>query len=328
MANRIRCTVFGGLFLGVACTLSGPLALAQTFPAKPVRLVVPFAPGGATDIVARTIAAEMSKTLGQPVVVENRAGNAGAVGADLVAKSPPDGYMLCLCTVGGLVTIPLLQPGLSYSPTRDLAPVSQVNDVELGIFARETLGASTLPQVIALAKSSSKRISIATPGSGSPNNLAVELLKITAKVDLLHVPYKGDGQAILGLLSGDVDLYLGGIATALPQVRAGKIKPIAGTGTQRSRLLPDVPTVAESGFPGYDATVFAGIVVAAGTPAAIIDKLQKSIAAAVALPSVRTTFDTQGVVPVGSTAEAFAQVIVRNTEKWSRVLKEIGGKLD
>ena len=316
------------LLLATVCSAPGAALAQGTYPTKPIHMVVPFAPGGATDIVGRVMAAEMTKTLGQTVLVENRPGNAGATGADIVAKSAPDGYTLCLCTVGPLITVPLLNPSLGYDPLRDLLPVSVVNTVELAIFARETLPATTPSQLVAYAKANPGKISYATPGTGGPNHFAGELLQIMAGIKLLHVPFKGDGQAIIALAGGQVDLYLGGIASALPQVKAGKVKPIMVTGASRSKLLPDIPTVSESGYAGYEASVFSGITVAAGTTPAIVERLYNAIAAAVKVKSVQETFDAQGLIPVGGRPEAFTALLKTEMEKWARVQKQTGIKLD
>lgn len=298
---------------------------AQSYPVKPIRMIVPFVPGGATDLVARAISLEMAKTLGQPVLVENRPGNAGAVGADVVAKSPPDGYTLCLCTVGSLVTVPLLNPSTPYKP-RDLQPVSMVNRVELGLFARGNLPANNLLDLVAAAKQAPGKFTYATTGADGPNYLAFQLFLQRAGVTMLHVPYKGDGQSVVALAAGEVDLFVGGLQSALPLMKAGRVKALAMTGLSRSRQAPDIPTASESGFPGYEHSVWSGVAVAAGTPQPIVTRLQQSIAAAVKQPAVREIFDQNGVVPEGSTPEDFAEVIQRDTQKYAEVLKRLGSQ--
>jgi tripartite-type tricarboxylate transporter receptor subunit TctC len=298
---------------------------AQSYPVKPIRMIVPFVPGGATDLVARAISLEMAKTLGQPVLVENRPGNAGAVGADVVAKSPPDGYTLCLCTVGSLVTVPLLNPSTPYKP-RDLQPVSMVNRVELGLFARGNLPANNLLDLVAAAKQAPGKFTYATTGADGPNYLAFQLFLQRAGVTMLHVPYKGDGQSVVALAAGEVDLFVGGLQSALPLMKAGRVKALAMTGLSRSRQAPDIPTASESGFPGYEHSVWSGVAVAAGTPQPIVTRLQQSIAAAVKQPAVREIFDQNGVVAEGSTPEDFAEVIQRDTQKYAEVLKRLGSQ--
>jgi tripartite-type tricarboxylate transporter receptor subunit TctC len=267
----------------------------------------------------------MAKTLGQPVLVENRPGNAGAVGADVVAKSPPDGYTLCLCTVGSLVTVPLLNPSTPYKP-RDLQPVSMVNRVELGLFARGNLPANNLLDLVAAAKQAPGKFTYATTGADGPNYLAFQLFLQRAGVTMLHVPYKGDGQSVVALAAGEVDLFVGGLQSALPLMKAGRVKALAMTGLSRSRQAPDIPTASESGFPGYEHSVWSGVAVAAGTPQPIVTRLQQSIAAAVKQPAVREIFDQNGVVAEGSTPEDFAEVIQRDTQKYAEVLKRLGSQ--
>lgn len=302
-----------------------PLAQAQAYPTKAVRIVVPFVAGGATDLVARAIAIDMSKTLGQPVVVDNRPGNAGAVGADVVAKSPPDGYTLCLCTVGSLVTAPLHNPAVPYRTVRDLMPVSMVNTVELGLFARGTLPANNLPEFVALAKASPGKYTYATTGADGPNYLAFQLFLHRTGITMLHVPYKGDGQSVVALAAGEVDLFVGGLQSALPLMKAGRVKALAMTGLQRSKLAPEIATATES-FPGYEHSVWSGIVVAAGTSPAIVTRLQESIAAAVKQPAVREIFEQNGVLAVGGSPAEFAAVIQRDIAKYTEVLKRAGAQ--
>lgn len=306
--------------------VAAPAAHGQAYPTRAIKMVVPFVTGGATDLVARAIGVEMGKTLGQTIVVENRPGNAGAVGADAVAKSAPDGYTLCLCTVGSLVTVPLVNPATPYKPLEDLVPVSMVNRVELGLFARGNLPASNLPEVVALAKAAPGKYTFATTGADGPNYMAFKLFETRAGIDMLHIPYKGDGQSVIALGGGEIDLFVGGLQSALPLMKTGRIKAIAMTGSTRSEMAPDVPTVAESGYPGYEHSVWSGIAAPAKTPAPIVTRLQAAIAAAVQQPAVRATFASQGLVPVGGTPEEFAEVIRRDTAKYAEVLKRAGAE--
>jgi tripartite-type tricarboxylate transporter receptor subunit TctC len=303
-------------------------AFAQSYPDKAIKLVVPFVPGGATDLVARAVGKEMSKTLGQPIIIENRPGNAGAVGADFTAKSAPDGYTMCLCTVGSLVTAPILNPTVTYKPLRDLMPVSMVNRVELGLFARSDLPASNLKDLVAAAKAAPGKFSYATTGITGPNYLAFQVFLQRAGIDMLHVPYKGDGQSVVALAGGEIDLFVGGLQSALPLMQAGRVKPIVLTGMERSRMAPDVPTANESGFPGYEHSVWAGIVVAAKTDPSIVKKLQGAVALAVQQPAVREIFDANGLVGVGSSPDEFREVIENNTIKYAEVIKRLNIKLN
>ena len=298
----------------------------QNYPDRPIKLVSPFPPGGPTDVMARLIGGQMAKVLGQPVIIENRAGAAGAIGADFVAKAVPDGYTVCYCTTGPLVTLPLLDSKLPYQPSRDLLPVSQVNRLELVLIARNGLEAQNSPELVTLAKARPGRITYAIPGMGGPNHLAVELLKTMATIDLLPVPFKGDQAALTDLMGGHVDLFLGSVQSAAPLVAAGRVKAIAVTGAQRSSILPGVPTIAESGYPAYEASTFAGIHVPGGTPPAIIAKLQKAVIAAAQDAAVRERMLTEGMVSVGNTAAEYTQYIAGETAKWEKTMQRAGVK--
>lgn len=315
-----------GLFAALLFVMSN--AFAQTYPDKAIKLIVPFVPGGATDLVARAVGKEMSKTLGQSIIIENRPGNAGAVGAEFTAKSVPDGYTMCLCTVGSLVTAPILNPTVTYKPLRDLMPVSLVNQVELGLFARADLPASNVADLVAAAKAAPGKFTYATTGITGPNYLAFQVFLQRAGIEMLHVPYKGDGQAIVALAGGEVDLFVGGLQSALPMMQAGRAKAIALTGMARSKLAPKVPTVNESGYPGYEHSVWSGVVVAAGTKPSIVNQLQSAIAHAVKQPAVVEIFDVNGLVGVGGTPEEFRKVIEENTTKYAEVIKRLNIKLD
>ena len=303
-------------------------ALGQAYPNKAVKLVAPFPPGGPTDVMARVVGAEIAKALGQPVFVENRPGAAGSIGADYVAKSAPDGYTVCFCTTGPLVTLPLLDPKLPFVPSTDLLPVSQVNRLELVLAARNNLEASSIQQLVAAARANPGKLTYATPGTGSPNHLAMELLKMMAGIDIVPVPFKGDQPALNDLLGGHVDLFIGAVLSAAPLIKSGKIKAVAVTGAQRSRMLADTPTIAESGFPSYEASTFAGIHVARDTPRPIIDRLQAAVAVAVAVPAVQERMASEGMVAVSSRPDAYAEYLRGETEKWAKVMKQSGIKLN
>lgn len=316
-------------FLPALLVVSGiGSALGQVYPNKAVKLVAPFPPGGPTDVMARVVGAEIAKALGQSIFVENRPGAAGAIGADYVAKSAPDGYTICFCTTGPLVTLPLLDPKLPFVPATDLVPVSQVNRLELVLAARNSLEASTIQQVVAAAKANPGRLTYATPGTGSPNHLAMELLKMMAGIDIVPVPFKGDQPALNDLLGGHVDLFIGAVLSAAPLIKSGKIKAVAVTGAQRSRLLTDTPTIAESGFPSYEASTFAGIHAPRDTPKSIIDRLHAAVAAAVAVPAIQERMASEGMVAVSSRPEAYAEYLRGESEKWARVMKQSGIKLN
>jgi tripartite-type tricarboxylate transporter receptor subunit TctC len=307
-----------------ALVLVAGTAFAQAWPSRPVRLVVPFASGGSTDVAARLLGGEMTRTLGQPIVVENRAGGAGALAAEYVAKAAPDGYTLCFCTTGPMALIPILDPKLPYDPLRDFAPVSHVLDVENVIIARPDLAASDVRGLVALAKGSPDRITFGTPGPGGPQHLGGELLNTMAGVRLVHVPFKGEGPAIAELLGGRIDIVFASMVAALPQIRAGKVKALAVPHAARSRMLPDVPTVAEAGYPGYAIANFIGISAPAGTPPAAIERLYESVRAALAVPAVQERLAADGLAPIGSRPEAYADMLKRAHERWSGVIRQAG----
>ncbi len=323
---RIRFLAATG-FLWANFLFAGGAAFAQSYPSRPVKLIVPYAAGGPTDVMARLISIEMTATLGQPVMVENRPGAAGAIGAEVVAKSSPDGYTVCFCPTGPSILMPLLEPKLPYNPERDLLPVGQVNRVDLSILLGPRLKVGTLAELIALARANPGKLTFASPGSGSPNHMAGELLKSMAGIDMVHVPYKGEHPAMIDLIGGQVDMLIASIFTGEPQVKAGKVRMIAVTGPTRAERFPDVPTMAES-FPGCEATSHVGLHVSGGTPNEIIEKLNASMAAALAQPRLRERMLAEGITPLGTRPEAYAEYLSRERSKWSSLIKEKGIKLE
>ena len=306
--------------LTLAAATAGALAQA-TFPNRPVRLVVPYAPGGALDVSARIVAAEMGKSLGQQVIVDNRPGAAGTLGADLVAKSAPDGYTLCWCPTGPLTITPLSDPKVPYQPLKDLAPVSHAINMENVIMARKDFPAGSLKELIALAKASSQGFTYGTPGSGGTHHLGGEWFRNETGANLVHVPYKGENPAVADLLGGQIDLVFGSASLAAPLLKEGKIKVIGNVGSTRSQLLPEVPTVVEAGFPHYAWYNFIGINAPAGTPPAVIDILGRAVAKAVREPAVREKFVSMGFEAVGSTPREYASFLDQQTAIWGRLLK-------
>jgi tripartite-type tricarboxylate transporter receptor subunit TctC len=294
---------------------------ADAFPGKPVRLVVPYAPGGALDASARLVAQEMAHLLGQPVVVDNKPGGAGTLGADLVAKAPADGYTLCWCPTGPLTITPLSDPKVPYQPLKDLVPVSQAITMDNVIMARRDFPAATLKEMVAYSKTAPKGVTFGTPGAGGTHHLGGEWLQAETGAKLVHVPYKGENPAVSDLLGGQIDLVLGSAALAAPLVKEGKVKVIANLGSTRSRLLPELPTVAESGWPHYGWANFIGINAPAGTPQPVIDTLARAAAKAVRAPALREKFAGLGFEPVGSTPRDYAAFLQRETAIWSRQLQ-------
>jgi tripartite-type tricarboxylate transporter receptor subunit TctC len=307
----------------LALALAGvvPAAHGQAFPNKPVRLIVPYAAGGSMDGSARVLAGEISKTLGQQVLVDNRPGAAGTLGADLVAKSPPDGYTLCWCSTGPLTITPLTDAKVPYKPLKDLLPVTQAVNIENVIIARRDLPANTLKEMLALSHSSPSGLTFGTPGAGGTHHLGGEWLKTETGGKLVHVPYKGESLALAEVVGGQIDLAFVSPWLAAPLVKEGKIKVIANFGTQRSKLMPEVPTIAESGFPRYGWYNFVGINAPAGTPPAVVDRIAKAVAKAVREPAVAEKFTGMGFEPVGSTPAEYGRFLQKETETWGRVLK-------
>jgi tripartite-type tricarboxylate transporter receptor subunit TctC len=308
-----------GLLLAAAATAGA--AYSDSYPSKPVRLVVPYAPGGAMDAAARMVATELTKVLGEAVVVDNRAGGAGTTGTAYVAKAPPDGYVLCFCVTGVMTITPLSDPKVPYKPLEDLVPVSHVHNMENVVMGRRDLPANDLTQLVALAKSRPEGITFGTPGAGGTHHLGGEWLKNETGVKLVHVPYKGEAPAVNDLMAGHVDLVFGTAAVAAPLLKEGKIKVIANLGGSRSKLLPAVKTVAESGYPNYAWENFVGINVPAGTPAPVVDTLARALMKVMADPAMRERFHSMGFNPVGSSPREYADLLRRETATWSRLLK-------
>jgi tripartite-type tricarboxylate transporter receptor subunit TctC len=297
-------------------------ACAQDWPkARPVHLVVPFAPGGATDVLGRLIGGELAKVLGQAVVVDNKAGAAGSIGTDLVAKSPPDGYTICFCTTGPQAILPHLTK-LPFDPQKDLVPVVHIHNVPNVLLSRSRFEASSVKELVARAKDRPGTITYASTGQGGPQHLAGEYFQKLAGIKLVHVPYKGENPAFVDLVGGQIDLAMGSIAVAEPLLAAGKIKAIAVTGMRRSPLLPNVPTVAESGFPNYEAFTLVGLNVPAGTPQDIVDRLNQAANQVLATPAVRERMLGMGVDPVGGTAKGYADFLKSEYEKNGRIVNE------
>ena len=303
-----------------ALTCTSLFAHAQDYPSRPVRLVIPFAAGGATDVLGRLVAQELAKQLGQPVVVENKAGAAGAIGTDAVAKAAPDGYTLCFCTTGPQVVLPFLTK-LPFDAVNDLVPVVHVHNVPNVLLARTSLPAGNVTELIALAKREPGKISYASTGTGGPQHLAGELFQHLTGTKLIHIAYKGETPAFSDLVGGQIDTSFGSISVSEPLIKAGKIKAIAVTGLRRSPALPNVPTVAET-IPGFSAYTFVGINVPARTPRPIVDRLNRAVNQVLADPAVREKMLAQVVEPVGGTPETYAAFLRDERTKWSTVIKQ------
>jgi tripartite-type tricarboxylate transporter receptor subunit TctC len=292
------------------------------YPTKPLRLVVPFAPGGSTDIFARLIAERVQGPLGQPVVVENRAGAAGNIGAEAVARSAPDGYTLLMATTGVMAINNALYKNMTYDAAKDLEPVLFVASITNVLIVAPDFPAKNVAQLIALAKKEPGKLSFASSGAGSSTHMSAELFKSLSGTDILHIPYKGSGQALPDLMSGRVSMMFENAPGAVSHIKAGKVRALAQTGSKRSASMPDLPTVAESGVPGYESLSWSGIAVPAGTPRAVVDRLNRDFNSILATAEMRQKLAEQGAETIGGPPEAFAQHIRAEREKWSRLIRE------
>jgi len=299
-------------------------ALAQaSFPAKPVTMVVGFEPGGGTDTVARIVAKTMGENLGQQVLVENRAGAGGNIAVDYVAKSAPDGYTIVLANVGALAVNPHLLK-VPYDPLRDLAPITMAVVFANVLVVQPSLAVSSLAEYVKLAREKPATVTYASSGIGGAGHLAGELLKMMAQIDIVHVPYKGGGPAMQGFLGGQVASFFATPVSTIAHIKAGKARPIATTGARRSALLPEVPTVAEAGYPGYEALNWYAYLGPARLPKDLVDRLNRELVKALAAPEVHAAFDKQGVEAQPGTPEELARYIAREYQTWGKVVKEAG----
>lgn len=317
-----------GMLVGALALGMAPIAIAQKYPEKPIRVVVPFPPGGNIDITARTVAPGMAEVLGVQVVVDNRGGASGTIGVDLVAKSPPDGYSLVVGSTGTISAAPSLFPKLPYDPVRDLAPVSLVTDVPIIIVVHPAIRAKNMQELVALAKAQPGRMTMGSPGAGSTNHLAGELFQLATGTKLSHIPYKGSGPALIDLMGGQIDLIFDQMTASIGYVKAGKLRAIGIAQPTRSNQLPNVPTLTEQGCKGCDASTFAGIFAPAGTPRAVVDRLAEAIAKVVASKPVQERFIALGAEPKSNTPQEFAQLVKADLARWGRVVKEGNIKLE
>jgi tripartite-type tricarboxylate transporter receptor subunit TctC len=304
------------------------LALAQGYPSKPIRIVVPFPPGGATDIIARAVGADLTRQWGQAVPIENRAGAGGNLGADAVAKSAPDGYTLVMATVGTHAINMSLYSKMPYDTVKDFAPVSLVAAVPNILVVHPSVPAKSVKELIDLARAKPGEINFASSGNGTSIHLSGELFKTMTGVQMTHIPFNGSGPAMASLLGGQTTVMFDNMPSALPHVRAGKLRALAVTTITRAPATPELPTIAESGLAGFDASSWFGILGPAGTPREIVTKLSAAIAGGLKNPEMRDRLSSQGAAPVGSTPEEFAAHIQSEIVKWAKVVKASGAKLD
>ncbi len=295
---------------------------AEDYPSRPIRIIVPFGAGGPADVTARLVGNTLQETLGQPFVVENRTGAGGVIGTEAVAKAPPDGYTLLMMSntqTANESLVPSAQR--KYELMRDLMPIAPVNYSDLVIVVHPSVQAKTLAEFIALAKSQPGRLNYASSGQGTPYHMAGELFKTMAGIDVVHVPYRNSGDARTGVLSGQVQMMIDAVTTMAPNINAGQVRALATTGTKRSAVLPDVPTANEAGVPGYEATIWLGLMAPAGTPKPIIDKLNAAINAFVKKGDVVELWKKQGAVPMSMTPEEFDKFLRGDIAKWAEVVK-------
>jgi tripartite-type tricarboxylate transporter receptor subunit TctC len=318
------CTLLAAAVFGFFSTV----ALAGDYPDHTIRIIAPYPPGGTTDLLARAIGQELSQALKQPVVVDNKAGTGGMVGHDYVAKSAPDGYTLVLGNSAMLAVSVSLFPNLPYDPVKDFAPITEAAAGALVLVVRPSLGVKSLQQLIALAKAKPGKLNAGLSAFGSMHHLTTEMVKTKAGVTWTNVPYKGSAPMLLDLLGGQTDFAFDNIPSALPHIQSGKLIAIAITGTNRSDLLPDVPTMAQAGMPGVEALAWHGVLAPAGTPKAIVDRLHDEIVKILKNPDMVARLSSFGLEPVGSTPEEFLQFIRDENVKWAKIAKEANAKLE
>jgi len=323
MYSKFLAVVHALLLAGLAATTG-----AQNYPARPVRLVVPFPPGSPSDILGRIVAQRLSDTLGQPVVMDNRGGAAGTVGVEIGAKAPPDGHTLLIGSTGALVISPALNPRIAYDPVKDLSPVSLIASSPFMFAIDPSLPANAFTDFVALAKSKPGRFNYASTGNGSATHLAIEQLKRLTGFELTHVAYKGGGPAVIGLMAGEVQVMFTGVPVLLPFVKSGKVRGLAVSSASRSPLLPGMPTLIESGLPGYTMGLSMGILVPARTPDAIVRRLNRDIINIIAVADVKERFVSQGADPIGSTPEQFGAHIASELKRYTGIIKDAGIKPD
>jgi tripartite-type tricarboxylate transporter receptor subunit TctC len=325
--------------LGAAAVLGAALTsaawAADPWPARPVHIVVPFAAGGTTDILARALAPELSKAFGQPFVIDNRPGAGGNVGADAVAKSPADGYMLLMGTVGTHGINRALYPKMPYDPIKDFAPITLVagvpNVMEMNAEKARQMGIHNVQDFVRYAKANPGKLNMASSGNGTSIHLSGELFKSMTGTFMVHVPYRGSAPALVDMVGGHMDVMFDNLPSSMPQIKAGKLKALAVTSATRSSALPDVPTIAEAGGPqlkGYEASSWFGLLAPAGTPADIVNRIQQESAKALASPEVKEKLQAQGAIPGGNTPAEFAKMIAAEHVKWAKVVKDSGAKVD
>lgn len=316
------------VILAAVTDVSAQSPATGTFPTKPLRLIVPFPPGGGNDTLARVVGQRLSEVVGQQIVVDNRGGAGGVIGATMAAAAAPDGYTLFLGSLGNLAHNPALKADLSYSPLRDFAPISLLANSSFILAVHPGVAAKSVRELIALAKASPGKLNYASAGNGSSLHMTAELFKYATGTDMLHVPYKGTGPAITDLIGGRVQLIFSTMPPALPHVKSGKLRALGVTSSKRVAAAPDVPTVAEAGVAGFDVSNWQGMLAPARTPGAIVGKLNRDVLATLKLPGMAEALAVQGLESAGSTSERFGALIKSEIFKYTQVVKAAGIKVD
>ena len=319
--RRIFETIVITAALGFAASTNAAQA-PEKYPTRPIRFVVGFLPGGPSDTIARVVGAKLGERLGQTVIVDNRAGAGGNVSADIVADAPPDGHTLLLGTGGPLVIAPIIGQKIGFDPERDFAPVSTLGGSMSILAAHPSLPASSVKELLALARAKPAEINYASSGVGTANHLAAELLSSMANVKLTHVPYKGSGAALPALIGGEVKVGFGPLLPAIPHVKAGRLKALGVSGLKRSPAAPEIPTIAEQGLPGFQVDSWYGVFVPAKTPAAIVARLNKELNFVLALPEVKERLSKDGVDPAGSTPQQLQAIVQNEKNTWAKVIRQ------
>ena len=320
--------ILAGL-VAAAAALTAQIAAADNYPEKAIRFVVPYAAGGTTDLLSRAIAQKLAEAVGQPVVADNRPGAGGNVGAEMVAKSPPDGYTLLMAPVSPMaINVTLYGSKMTFNPEKDFAPVTLVAKVPLVVVVHPSVPAKTLLELIALAKSKPGQLNYGSAGNGSSNHMVGEMFKTAAGIDMLHIPYRGGGPGMVALVAGQIDVLIGQVPTVTPMVNAGRLRALAVSSAKRSPALPDVPTMAEAGMPGFEASAWYSIVVPAGTPRPIISRLHAELVKILNSPDIRARLVSEGADVETSSPEELAAFIRAEVPKWSKAVRDSGAKLD
>lgn len=328
MPKLLRRTVFTGLAALPLSSLTGVRAQTVDFPDRPLRMVVGFPPGGPNDLLARVVAPGIGERLKRSVVVENRAGANGEIAAASVAKAANDGSVFMLASNGSTTVAAALAKSLPYDVRTDFVAVAPVGINPMLLVVRPDLPAKTVAELLVLAREKPGKLNGASAGAGGATHLALELFKSLARIDIVHVPYKGGGPAMADLMASMVDVYFGGLSTALPHAKSGKLRALGQTGEKRSAAAPDIPTIAESGLPGYEAAISYGVFLPAGAPQALVDKLHAAVDATVRSPEVAKKFTELGADPQFGTPKEFAQYVADDMAKWARIAKDAGLKVD